>query len=134
MKILPFLVGFILAGCAPVSPAPTSTAEAADVRLTSERVSPAVVRLTLHNDSAGRVGYNLCSSTLQRKSDSTWTRIPTDEVCTMVLMSLEPGRSATFDKSLPAGLSPGQYRYVTSVENPVDVPQTEIATDPFTVG
>jgi hypothetical protein len=135
MKILPSLLFFLaLAGCAPVSPSPRSEATAdAPVRLSAERTSAGAIRLTLRNDSSDRVGYNLCTATLQKRSGA-WTPVPSDEMCTMQLNTLEPGTSATFDKRLPPGLPPGEYRYVTSVENPLGSSMVEIASNVFTVG
>lgn len=103
------------------------------VRLTAERTKPGTILLTLHNDSANTVGYNLCTSALQRRSGSEWTAVPTGEMCTMQILDLPPGGKATFEKSLPSGLGRGEYRYVTSVEKQPEAAQVVIASDAFTV-
>jgi predicted carbohydrate-binding protein with CBM5 and CBM33 domain len=95
-----------VAGCA------ASSAESNDqVTLTAARTGQRVL-LTLRNGSATPVSYNLCSSTLQR--GLSWEAVETDEVCTMELRTLEPGGTATFEKTLPSELRSGEYRYVTN--------------------
>jgi hypothetical protein len=91
------------------------------------------VRLALDNGAPDPIGYNLCSSALQRRDGTAWTPVATNEVCTMQLLTLNPGHDATFEKRLPANLPAGDYRYLTSVESPLGTPQTGITTDPFRV-
>lgn len=129
MKTLAVALILCLAACVPLQ----SAGPAPGVRLTAARVSPGVVGLTLENGSTGAVGYNLCTSALQRRSGTTWTPVATDDVCIMQLSSLQPGKSATFDKRLPAGLDAGEYRYIASVEAPMGSAQVQVATDPFRV-
>jgi hypothetical protein len=134
MKISCLLVLFA-AACAPAASSPQAeAASAAPVALTAQVTSPGAVRITLRNDSSGQVGYNLCSSTLQRRDGATWTAVPADEMCTMQLNTLDPGKSATFDKRLPQDAGAGEYRYVTSVESPLGTPMVEIASNPFRAG
>lgn len=141
MKILIFLTAFVLASCTAVTPPPSQTSSSsgsgsaitAGVRFGIDRVSAGVIRLTLDNGASHPIGYNLCHSQLQRRSASGWTRVDTDEVCTMQLLTLNPGFDATFEKRLPAGLAAGEYRYATSIENPLGTPQAVVTTDPFTV-
>jgi hypothetical protein len=92
------------------------------------------VELTLHNGSEQSVGYNLCSSGLQRWSGSEWQAVQTGEVCTMELRTLAPGGSAIFEKQLPPDLSSGDYRYVTSVEIPLGGGMQGVASEPFRAG
>lgn len=101
--------------------------------LSVERTSTGALRLTLDNGSTEPIGYNLCTSQLQRQNGNDWTNVPTDEVCTMELRTLNPGADATFEKRLPAGLPAGVYRYVTSIENPVDAKMIPVATEPFSL-
>jgi hypothetical protein len=73
--------------------------------------------LTLLNGSAGDVGYNLCTSALERRTADTWEPVPTDRVCTMELRLLPPGERATFPLTLPPGAPAGDYSFTTRVED-----------------
>ena len=101
------------------------------VRFSVEQVSPGVMRLMLDNGAPHRIGYNLCASVLERRSGSSWVQAGTD-ICTMQLLTLNPGADATFEKR-PGTLPAGDYRYATRIESPLDSPPTTIATAPFTV-
>lgn len=142
MKSFFVVMALSLAACAPVAIAPQpdqsttkpSTAPPkARIFYTAERVSSGTIRLALDNGSSQPIGYNLCPSELQRRSGSGWTRVPVDKVCTMQLLTLNPGHDATFEKLLPAGLPSGKYRYVTGIENPLGTPQVGLTTDPFSL-
>jgi hypothetical protein len=114
-------------------PPPARGASVAGVSLAAAPAGAGTVRLILDNGASEPIGYNLCTSTLQRHDGNRWSSIRTDEVCTMELRILEPGRSATFDKTFPSGLSAGEYRYVTSVEDPLGGAQRTIASGSFGV-
>ena len=92
------------------------------------------VMLTLMNHGDSPIGYNLCTSGLQRRDPNDWVDVRTDEVCTMELRTLQPGATATFEKTLPANLTPGTYRYETSVEQPGGGGHVVVATDSFKAG
>ena len=111
-----------VAGCA------MAAAESADVTLSAARSGQQVL-LTLRNGSATPVSYNLCSSRLQRAPG--WEPVETDEVCTMELRTLQPGGSATFEKTLPSDLRPGEYRYMTNVD--ADGKRSVLTSNPFRV-
>jgi hypothetical protein len=124
----------LIAACAPVTTTPPpSDARGEVVSLSAERLAADRVRLILQNGSESPVGYNLCTSALQYLTGTTWQPVETGEVCTMELRTLNPGFDATFEKTLPASLPHGQYRYVTSVEMPVGTPQVRVTTAPFEV-
>jgi hypothetical protein len=127
------MLGLLLAACAPVTPAPPAGARVDAVTLAAERVGTDRFRLILQNGFDGSVGYNLCTSALQRRSGSTWEHVRTDDVCTMEMRSLPAGQDATFEKRLPAALAAGEYRYLTSVEIPIGTSQAEVATPPFRI-
>jgi hypothetical protein len=74
------------------------------------------VTLTLSNGSPASIGYNLCTSGLERQGGGGWQAVPEDRVCTMELRTLEPGGLASFTLRLPPDLASGDYRYHTSVE------------------
>lgn len=127
MKRFAIALSFVLAACAPLQ------SRDGDVTLRAERTSPQQVRLTLHNGSDAPVGYNLCPAVLEHETGTTWSQVGTDEICTMEIRSLPAGQSATFDKTLPTGLQPGNYRYLTNVETPAGTPQAGIASNSFAV-
>ena len=113
----------VLGGCAAAS------AESQDgVTLTAARTGSKVM-LTLRNESATSIGYNLCSSALQR--GSAWEPVETGDICTMEIRMLERGGSATFEKSLPSDLASGEYRYVTNVD--ADGKRMVVESNPFRV-
>lgn len=124
MAMLVLSLALVLTGCAAAS------AESGDqVTLTAARAGQKVM-LTLRNGTAAPVGYNLCSSTLQRRWES-WEAVKTDEVCTMEIRTLEPGGSATFEKTLPSDPRSGEYRYVTNVG--VENKGVMVESNPFRV-
>jgi hypothetical protein len=137
MRILSLLLASILTACAPVAttpqPTPPSAPSSARVFFTAERVASGAVRLALDNGERHPIGYNLCNSDLERRTSSGWERVPTDDVCTMQLLTLNAGHDATFEKRLPTLLPAGEYRYVTGIESPLGTPQVRVATDPFSV-
>jgi hypothetical protein len=136
MRFTALLLALVLVSCAPVVTPPQSgsgDARAELVTLSTERVATDRVRLILQNGYNGPVGYNLCSSGLERRSGASWQPVPTDEVCTMEIRTLPGGQDATFEKRLPPSLSAGEYRYVTSVEIPFPGQMTRIASPGFRV-
>jgi hypothetical protein len=132
MKSLALALAILFAACAPLSTVPPAEATTGEVRFGAERVSAGLVRLTLDNGAPHPIGYNLCTSELERREGSAWTRVATGEMCTMQLLSLNPGADATFEKQLPADLAAGEYRYQTSIESPLGTAQKKISTAPFT--
>lgn len=134
MKIAAFTLALVLVSCAPVTPPPQSAPAVRGVTLSAEPPAAGEVLLILQNGSTEPVGYNLCSSALQRWDGVNWTNVETDDVCTMELRSLPPGTDATFRKRLPANLAAGEYRYVASVEIPMGTPQVPVATEGFRAG
>ena len=124
-KIVVLLLSLpMMTGCA------MTAANANVVTLTAARTGTQVT-LTLRNGSPVPVLYNLCSSALQRRSGATWEAVPTDEICTMELRTLESGNSATFEKTLPSTAGPGEYRYVTNVESEGE--RVIVTSNPFAV-
>jgi len=96
-------------------------------------VSPgAAVTLTLGNRTPWPVGYNLCTSTLERESGGSWQPVPEDRMCTMELRMLDPGERSELQLELPAALEPGNYRYTTNVEDRGSM--EAVSSPPFRVG
>lgn len=124
--------GAVPPGQQPVSGEP-ATAPTGDVslRASPERVSAgATVTLTLNNGSQGRLGYNLCTSVLQRAAGE---EVRTDRVCTMELRILEPGRTATYSYDLPGTLEDGSYRFSASVDRMDDGAPTALTSNAIEV-
>jgi hypothetical protein len=73
-------------------------------------------RLALVNNSSAEVGFNLCRSRLERRSDGGWTHVEGAGLyCVDILLGLAPGKTATGVFPLPAELPGGEYRLVTHV-------------------
>lgn len=113
----------------------------ADVALTTNAVAYAPggeVQLTLRNIYSQRIGYNLCSSQLERTVNGSWERVDEDRVCTMELRLLGPGEEATYTIKLPGTLADGTYRYVTNVDSMDDTTKPpgddgHLTSNPFEV-
>ena len=121
----------LLAACLlSVACAPLASTQG-DVTLTATPSAARTVTLTLTNRSSSPVGYNLCTSGLQRREGGQWMNVPTDEVCTMEIRSLASGQSATFEKTPPQNAGPGEYRYVTGVEVPLNGNRVSVESNPF---
>lgn len=105
--------GFCLvAGCGgPVDP------DDVGVRLVVEEaiVTEDAVTLRLVNASNGSVGYNLCSSSLQRETASGWVSAERGRACLSIEYGLRPRTQATELRTLPADLPAGRYRITTQV-------------------
>jgi hypothetical protein len=90
-------------------------------------VSPQrTLELRLVNQSTGQLGYNLCTSSLERRSGQAWQPVATQRICTMELRTLKPGEEARYPLELD-GLPPGEYRASTRVEG---LPAA-VTTEPF---
>lgn len=84
------------------------------------------LELALRNGSPDPIGYNLCASGLERRSEDGWRAVPSTRVCTMELRTLAPGGVARF-RAPPEGLPPGEYRALTRV----DGAPGEVRSEPF---
>lgn len=116
MRIPVSTAAIVLLAC---SSSMQSADPAADITLTAAPATLAAgdtVILTLENDALEQIGFNLCASSLERQTADAWEPVQTDVVCTMELRTLETGAKADYRAALPAVLSPGRYRYTTSVE------------------
>jgi hypothetical protein len=90
--------------------------------------------LTLTNGSALDVGYNLCTTAIERLTGDTWQSLPTDRVCTMELRTLQPGGQDRFTTTLPAGAAPGDYRFATGVNIPLEGERSTVTSNVVRVG
>jgi hypothetical protein len=91
------------------------------------------ITLVLENGSPDRIGYNLCTSDLQRSNDGGWETVPSDRVCTMELRTLPPGERARYPLSLASGLAEGEYRYRTRVERLERGDRSDVPSEVFRV-
>jgi hypothetical protein len=133
MRTAILLATAVLAACGPSLPSgDAAPGMRLDVAPDTVAAGDSVV-LTLHNDSAGAIGYNLCTSGLERQSGNDWQSVPSDRICTMELRTLEPGADARYPMELPAGLLPGEYRFHTTVELMSTGSRSDVRTDPFNV-
>lgn len=115
---------------------PTPGASPDDVRLTVEPEAVAAgdsVTLVLTNGSSGEIGYNLCTSDLERRRDGGWEPVPSDRVCTMELRLLPPGDDARYSLAIRSDLPRGEYRYRTDVTRQEDGGPVDVASEAFRV-
>jgi hypothetical protein len=128
IRWIPLLV--LLAACA----SPGETTSDPWLALTVAPAAPVpgeAVTLTLSNQTAWPVGYNLCTSWLERDSAGTWEPVPEDRVCTMELRMLDPGGESQDQVQLPATLSAGSYRYTARVEDRGSM--EDVSSEPFQI-
>jgi hypothetical protein len=101
---------------------------ASGVILTATVSQDRSLELQVHNRSSQPIGYNLCASSLERRSEGRWQAVPTQRMCTMELRSLPPGEAARYRIAI-TDLAPGEYRARARIDgNP-----PEVATDAFIV-
>lgn len=90
------------------------------------------VVLQLHNRGSTNLGYNLCTSNLERRIDGQWRPQVTHRICTMELRNLAPGAFAAFTFDDTGSWNPGVYRFQTRIETS-DGDWLSIVTDPFSI-
>ena len=135
MRSLTVIACLILAACTqlPTEPQTAQAHEESPLQLHAQRTSESTIVLTLRNESRATVGYNLCSSTLERRVAGSWQTVPEEIVCTRELRTLAAGASATFDRHVRPTLAPGEYRFVTQVESPLGGRMATIASNTLTI-
>lgn len=106
--------------------------DAKQVTLSAEQKSANVVHLRLTNGSDSPIGYNLCASALERQDD-TWTQMPSDIMCTMELRTLSSGATATYEREIREAITPGTYRFRTSVESPLGTGMIGVVSNPISL-
>jgi hypothetical protein len=74
------------------------------------------VTLVLANGTTEAVGYNLCTSGLERQVDDVWQPVASDRACTMELRTLGPGEETRYPIEIADGVVAGVYRFVTRIE------------------
>lgn len=136
MKSALLILSLILAGCSGRPTEPPRTGEIRHpgvVQLRAERTSPTAILLTLRNESGGLIGYNLCTTAMERRSGDSWNAVPSDGVCTMELRTLASGGTATYTRQMPANLPAGDYRFVTRIEIPLGGGHDRIVSNTITI-
>jgi hypothetical protein len=109
----------VLLGCAPAGDSDQTAMPTAEVAMSVEPSNATAgdsLTLTLSNESSGPVGYNLCSSRLERSAGNDWEPIRENRMCTLELRTLPPGEQTTYSVQLPPTIEPGEYRFATNVE------------------
>ena len=92
------------------------------------------VTLVLHNATSEQLGFNLCRSALERLQGGVWVRVPEDGVCTLQLNIIGPGQEARYQRTLPGRIAPGDYRFNTRVEAPLNAgPQRSLPSEVFRI-
>jgi hypothetical protein len=125
--VVPFV---LLTACA--SPGPEGAESG--LQLTVSPASPEAgetVTLTLNNQTAWPVSYNLCTSSLERDVAGEWQPVPEDRICTMELRLLAPDEAAETEIELLSPLEPGSYRYTVSVEDRGSM--EPVSSEPFRI-
>lgn len=89
----------------------------------------------LVNASEHDVGYNLCTSALERRTGGGWAvvRRSPERPCILPLYILRPGQTTTYREPASAVPQPGTYRLRAQVEAPLNNGTRHITTPPFTV-
>lgn len=106
------VLGLVLCACGPSMQGGGS----GDIRLAAAATAAGdSIELTLTNRSAQEIGYNLCTTAIERRVGDDWQPVRTDRVCTMELRTLQPGAEATYRTTLPPGTTAGDYRFHTTV-------------------
>ena len=114
---------------------PDGAGESVTLTVEPDRAEPGdSVVLVLDNASAGALGYNLCTSQLERHDGGEWRAVPSDRVCTMELRVLMGGGEVRYPIELSPDLEPGEYRFTTRVEPQEPGAMVSVASQPFRVG
>jgi hypothetical protein len=130
------------AGDGRAGPAAGPDAAARDLVLTTDRATYAAGEdgeLRLGNDLEMEIGYNLCFSSLERREeldgDEAWVeaREQVDDPCPAILQILHPGGIDTYPFHLPEELTPGEYRFVTPLEDMMTGFRHHFESETFTV-
>lgn len=91
------------------------------------------VTLTLRNTLSETVGYNLCTSSLERRVGYDWQAVPSERACTMELRTLGPDDQASYVIRLEPTTQAGEYRFRTAVTRMESEGRLDAVSDTFTV-
>ena len=107
-------------GTSPADLDPSLSPARSDRTLSTDRTrytAGAVAVIRLRNATSGELGYNLCTSSLERGVPAGWEPVANDRPCTRELRILAPGAVATYEQRLAPELANGNYRFRASVEH-----------------
>lgn len=108
----------------------------ADVRLRIEAdafEAGAPVTLILEHHGGQRVGYNLCTRRLERRTDEGWASVDVLRLCTAHLDLLEAGGTVVRERELSEGLVGGTYRMRLPLYLFESEVQRDVVTESFRV-
>lgn len=74
------------------------------------------IMLNLRNSSGKTVGYNLCTSTLERNRAGVWEATGSERVCTLQIRNIAHGQSESYPYVPQPRLAPGEYRAITLID------------------
>lgn len=133
MRTAIVLITVLFAACAPsVQNGGAGSDISLDV-VPEEARAGATVELVLANETSGSIGYNLCTSSLERRTSGGWAGVQTDRVCTMELRTLAAGETARYPYDLPTDLPEGEFRFLTTVELMDEGGRQTVWSEPFVV-
>src|SRR5688572_3381202 len=92
MLLLVPVFALAMAGCAIPTPGKGPLA----ITLQAVPARDGSIMLHLRNSSGKTVGYNLCTSTLERDRDGTWEPTGSDRVCTLQIRTIVHGESESY--------------------------------------
>lgn len=132
------LAGCVLAGCSEDDPFSPKTGREEIIFAVNGDFRPGdTIVVTLENRSSRPVGYNLCLATLELRVDDDWQgvrRHPEGHFCTLILLALEPGESASLQQPVLEEYLSGVYRFQTEVVWPLEDNQRfRVNTDSFEI-
>jgi hypothetical protein len=93
------------------------------------------ITVRLVNTTARSVGYNLCTSQLERNDEEVgWTRVrQAEEACTQELRTLRPRQSTVFTFKIAPHIKPGEYRVASDVRDLQAGTAVTLVSAPFKV-
>jgi hypothetical protein len=134
MRTLTLFALALLGGCNPAI-RPGTQPSGVSLGVTPDRVVAGdSVTLLLSNGTPSGIGYNLCTSALERRSGSGWQALASDRICTMELRTLASGEQVRYPMDLPTGLAPGEYRFHTTIELLDGGGRSEVRSESFRIG
>jgi hypothetical protein len=105
---------------APITQPDTQVTRTPTVTIATDRKSYRAgdpVELRVVNGTANSYTYNPCMRIVERQSDSTWSEVKEDRICTMIAHLLEPNANRMERTELGEELKPGTYRLLLRFTN-----------------
>lgn len=133
MRTAIVLITFLTAACAPSVQNGGAGSDISLEVVPDEARPGATMELVLTNETSGSIGYNLCTSSLERRTSGGWAGVQTDRVCTMELRTLPAGESTRYSYDLPTDMGEGEYRFLATVELMDEGGRQTVWSEPFAV-